>query len=207
MEGNGTHPDLPTAIAHLPGPRRVDRLRKALREGEVRPESVAERLENWLALYRRDAQPALRVLVLEVLDGQADERVDALLRDAVEDRGDSVRLEALRQLLTRHPDRQREIALRRLEDEAMEVRVLAAQAVHHSDHERALDALFAAVLDEARGPREMHTLRWVLEYLAEEVRDRSAVDRIRALREECDDTEGMIDWALDILAPEPEDRP
>lgn len=205
MNTNGSRPDLSTEILHLPGPRRVDRLRRALRGGELEATAVAERIGDWVALYHRDAQPALRVLVLEVLESHADPRIDALLHEALEDRGDSVRLEALRQLLHRSSADARTLALARLGDEAMEVRVFAAQWVYDTDRERALDAMVDAIRNEARGPREMHTLRWVLEFLAEEVVDRAAVERIAALREACDDEEEMIDWALDRVRPGRED--
>lgn len=197
MSSNGSRPDLSTEILHLPGPRRVDRLRRALRGGELEPAAVIQRIENWVALYHRDAQPALRVLVLEVLEAHIDPRIDTLLHEALEDRGDSVRLEALRQLLHRSPATARALALARLGDEAMEVRVFAAQWVYDTDRERALEAMVDAIHTEARGPREMHTLRWVLEFLAEEVTDRAAVERIAELREGCDDEEEMIDWALE----------
>lgn len=210
MNDNGARPDLVAELLGLPGPRRVDRLRRALRGGEkdaVDATSVLERIDGWVALFHRDAQPALRVLVLEVLDGtgdpRLDPRVDALLHEALHDRGDSVRLEALRQLLQRGPSGAREIALGFLGDEAMEVRVFAAQAVYESDRELALDALFGAVLAEARGPREMHTLRWVLEFLVEEAVDRSTIDRIAELRAYCDDVEESIEWAIDRLRSAP----
>lgn len=206
MNTNGSTPHLCDEILRLPGPRRVDRLRRALRSGEIDPEQVDARLDSWVRLFHRDAQPALRVLVLEVIESAADPRADELLHEALEDRGDSVRLEALRQLLQREPARARALALENLADEAMEVRVLAAQWVYGSDRELALDALIDAVHAEARGPREMHTLRWVLEFLAEEAVDRAATTRIEELRACCDDVEEMIDWALDKLGAGGEDR-
>lgn len=196
MNQNGSRPVLADEILRLAGPRRVDRLRRALRTGEIESSAIPAEIEAWIRLFRRDAQPPLRVLVLEVLDGQPDARVTDLLHEALEDRGDSVRLEALRQLLRREHEDAPTLALGLLEDAAMEIRVLAAQSVYATHRERALDALLGAVRAEARGPREMHTLRWVLEFLAEDVVDRAAADAIATLREECEDEEEMIDWAL-----------
>lgn len=200
MQANGSAPLLPDDVLALPGPRRVDRVRKALREHGVSPDSIHENLDGWLRVYRRDAQGALRVLVLELLEDIDDPRVDALIDDALDDRADGVRLEALRLRLDRTPARTDELATAALDDDAIEVRLLAAERLYDVDPERAIDAMFAIALAEARSWREGHTLDRVTEFLVEDVGDPSLAARLRAIRDEFDDPEDMIEWAIGRLS-------
>jgi len=186
-------------VRALPGPRRVDRVRRALRQDGVDLEVVEHDLDGWIALFRGDSQPALRVLILELLEGVDDPRADALAERALRDRGDGVRLEALHRLLYRFPERAEELARAHLHDDGVEVRLLAAARLHAIDPETTIDALFEGVRTEIDGPREDHVLERTVEFLVDDVGDRTVVPRLRALADEVDDPEGMIAWALDAL--------
>ena len=203
MHANGASPLTPAEIRSLPGPRRVDRLRKALRHGTLAPSAVAEDLDAWVALFRADSQAALRVLVLELLESVDDPRVDDLAERALKDRGDGVRLEALRLLLDRHPDRTDALARAHLEDDGIEVRMLAAERLHALDPDTAIDALFAGVRAEAHGPREAHALDRTMEFFVEDVADPALVPRLRALVDDVEDPEEMIPWAIESLEGTP----
>ena len=200
MQANGSAPLLPDDVSALPGPRRVDRVRKALRGQGISATSVRENLDGWIRLYRRDVQGALRVLVLELLERVDDPRVEALIDDALDDRADGVRLEALRLRLDRTPARTAELAGTALDDEAIEVRLLAAERLYDVDPDRAVDAMFEIARAEAHTWREGHTLDRVTEFLVEDVGDPRLAARLRAIRDEFDDPEDMIDWAIERLS-------
>lgn len=199
MHPNGSAALTPAAVRALPGPRRVDRLRGALRDGTVPVDAIARDLDGWVALFRADAQASLRVLVLELLERIDDPRVEALAERALRDRGDGVRLEALRLLIDRHPRRTEELAAAHLDDDGLEVRLLAAERLYPMDPRRALDALFEGVRAEAHGPREGHALDRTMEFLVETVADAALVPRLRDLAGEVEDEEDMIPWAIESL--------
>ena len=199
MSTNGTTPLTPADVRALPGPRRVDRLRRVLRAGSFDARAIAADVDGWIGLFRADTQPALRVLILELLEPVDDPRVDELAERARHDRGDGVRLEAVRRLLDRHPARAESVAREHLDDDGVEVRLFAAARMHAIDPNAAIDALFAGVRAEIGGPREDHVLERTVEFLVEDVADSSLAARLRALAAEVDDPEGMIDWALERL--------
>lgn len=186
-------------VRALPGPRRVDRLRGALRSGRFDPTRVAAELDAWISLFRSNPDPALRVLVLELLDHVDDPRADALAERALGDRGDGVRLEALHRLLTRHPERTDELSRKHLDDEGVEVRLLAVARLHPIDPGAAIDALFDGLRAEIGGPREAHVLERTVEFLVDDVAATHALGRLRALRAEVNDDEGMVAWAIERL--------
>lgn len=199
MSPDGPARLLPSEVRALPGPRRVDRVRSALRGEGVDPTSITVELDGWISLFRGDTQPALRVLILELLEPIGDPRVDALAERARNDRGDGVRLEALRRLLDRQPDRTEELARDHLDDDGVEVRLLAAARLHAIDPAATLDALFDGVREEIGGPREEHVLERTVEFLVEDVGDAAVLPRLRALAEEVEDDEDMIAWAIESL--------
>jgi len=203
VQANGSAPRptplRPADVRNLPGPRRVDAVRKALRAGEIDPTAVARDLDDWIALYRRDVQGPLRVLLIEALEPIDDPRVTDLLEDALDDRADGVRLEALRLLLDRDPERTRELTTAHVEDEGLEVRLLAAERLHAIDPERAVQAMLDTVRREAHGFREAHALDRVVEFLVDDVGDPAVVPALRELHGEVEDTEDMIEWAIETL--------
>lgn len=192
-------PDWPASgeLLGLDPPLRMDRLRKALRAGATPPPPERAGLEE---LFAADDQAALRVLVLEAL-AATDAGVDrALLERARHDPADSVRGAALQLLLEREPERAVALARDHLDDPGVEVRALAADVLAPVDAEAAGRAMLDLVRAEALGPRESHALRRAMGFFAEELRDPAWAARIASLREEVEDPEGMIDWALAELA-------
>lgn len=186
-------------IRALDPPLRMDRLRKALRAGLTPP---APELEALARLFREDAQPPLRVLLLEALSA-GDRAVDRdLLQTALADPADSVRAAAAHLLLAADPGLQIGFAREHLHDPGLELRTLCAEILAGEDPRAAGEAMLDLVRAEALGPRESHALRRAMGFFAEDLRDPAWADRIAALREEVGDEEGMIDWALDRLQEE-----
>lgn len=178
---------------------RVDMLRRALREGRVEPEVRQAELDEWVQLFRLDPQPGLRALILVALDGTPDPRLDEILSRAWNDRGDGVRLEALRQLLERAPARREELTREGLDDPSLEVQLMAAQALYDLDPERGIDAVVGICARETPGERGSHALRRCSEILAEEFADPRALEGLRRLRSELEDPEEHLNWAIETL--------
>ncbi len=203
MHANGSPPRpsplRPDDVRNLPGPRRVDAVRRALRAGQLDPATVSSDLDGWITVYRRDVQGALRVLLLEMLEPIDDPRVLALLEDALDDRADGVRLEALRSLLDRQPHRTHELAGAHVDDEGLEVRLLAAERLYPIEPERAVQAMLDTVRAEAHGFREAHALDRVAEFFVEDVGDPDLVPHLQNLRDEVEDVEDMLEWAIEKL--------
>ena len=203
MHANGSAPGpaslRPDDVRNLPGPRRVDAVRKALRAGQLDPKTVTADLDGWIKVYRRDVQGALRVLLLEMLESIDDPRIVTLLEDALDDRADGVRLEALRNLLDRQPQRTHELAGAHVDDEGLEVRLLAAERLYPIDPERAVQAMLDTVRAEAHGFREAHALDRVAEFFVEDVGDPDLVPHLQDLRGEVEDVEDMLEWAIEKL--------
>jgi hypothetical protein len=186
-----------TATVHVLDPAlRMDRIRKALRQGLVPPPGESEPLER---LFDHDEQPALRVLILEALTATEAGPSGQLLGRALQDPADSVRSAAFQLVLEREPDRGEELARTHLDDPAVELRTLCAELLADVDPEAAGTAMLALVHDEALGPRETHALRRAMNFFAEELRDPAWSPRIEALRAEVEDQEAAIDWALSRL--------
>lgn len=186
-------------VARAHARKRVDLVRTALRRREIDVEAVREELDDWIALFRRDHQAPLRVLLLELLNQVEDPRVLALAEHAREDRWDSVRFEAVHLLMSRVPERASELAEAHLEDPGVELRLLAAERIHARDPARARNALLQLAQEEAQGRRETHVLDRVTEFLVETARDRSVVPQLRSLQDHCEDPEGFLAWAIDRL--------
>ncbi len=197
----------PADLASLPPGQRHDRLRRALRAEtggtEIDAPTLDADLPGWLTLLRASTDPALTVLLLELLDriGSCPPLL-ATLEKLRRSRSDSVRLEALRQLLGRQPERAIELAGAHLDDPALEVRLLAARTLYSHDPHAARAALGRAIEDESLGPREMHALERVTEFLVEEIGDPACIPLIESFRESCRDEEGFIDWAVQRLRDE-----
>ena len=175
---------------------RTDRVRKALRAGFLPPDDERGALEE---LFDSDSQPGLRVLVLEALSAEGANPPFALLERALEDPADSVRSAALHLLLHRQPDRAIELARAHLHDPGIEARTQCAEVLADVDPRAAGEAMLDIVRAEALGPRESHVLRRAMGFFAEELADPGWAPQIEALRDEVEDDEQMIDWALEKL--------
>jgi HEAT repeat protein len=175
---------------------RTDRIRRALRAGLAPPASEYEPLQQ---LFEIDATPALRVLVLEALAKGGGETPVALLEKGLGDEADSVRSAALHRLMLARPERMLELARAHLYDPGIEARAQCADVLADVDPEAAARAMLDIVRVEALGPRESHVLRRAMGFFAEELQDPAWAPEIEALREEVEDDEEMIDWALEQL--------
>lgn len=174
-------------------------LRHALREGLIDQGELEGELDEWVRLFRLDPQPGLRTLILVALDGIDDPRMDELLARAWADRGDGVRLEALRQRLERAPAQRPELVQEGLDDPSLEVQLMAAQALYDLDAGRGVDAVLEICSREAPGERGSHALRRCSEILAEEFADARALNGLRRLRAELEDPEDHLGWAIETL--------
>ncbi|RKZ12934.1 hypothetical protein DRQ32_02665 [bacterium] len=173
---------------------RTDRIRRALRAGLVPPPDERARLEQF---FETASHPASRVLVLEALstDGAPAE----LLERALTDSADSVRSAALHLLLLAQPERSLELARAHLHDPGIEARTQCAEVLADSDPAAAGEAMLDIVRAEALGSREGHVLRRAMGFFAEELKDPAWTAQIEALRDEVEDEEQMIDWAVEKL--------
>lgn len=177
--------------------QRTDLLRRALRGAEVEETIVSAELDEWLRLYRNDPQPGLRALILVLVQDLEGEAVDEMLRRGRRDRGDGVRLEAYRILLSRDPSQS--LVAEALDDSSVELRLLGAHYLRLADPISAIDAVIATCMEETEGPRGEHALRRCSEVLAEEFADPRALPALRELAATIDDPEGHLEWAIETL--------
>jgi hypothetical protein len=191
-------PLLPTELRQLHPRLRVDRLRRYLRLGAVDRSAVARDLDAWTTLFVDSGEPALQVLILELVGELDDPRVVALGRRSAGCPGDGVRLEGLRILLDTRPDETPELVARHRDDPSLEVRLLLADRLLPRDRSGALELALQILRAEAGGPRELHALERVTELLVEG-RCVEAAGALRALAAELDDPEGFLPWALEKL--------
>jgi hypothetical protein len=179
--------------------RRVDLLRQALRTRSLDPARVAADLPDWIELFRASDDPALLVLVLELLREVADDRVVELARAARHHRGDGVRLEALRLLLDRDPRQVERLALEHRADRSLEVQLLLIERLHEVAPSSALDFLFEVLDAECDGPREPHALERGVEFLVEKATSEAVLARLRSIQPDFDDPEGFITWGIEQM--------
>lgn len=189
----------PSELQSMHPRERVDRLRRALRQEASAETAGASELEAWLEFYRRFHDPALRVLILQLFDGRSDDAYLALLHESVDDRGDGVRLEALRQLIEFQPELLREFSQTHRDDDSLEVRLLLAMRLAELDRPAALEWIVEILLAEARGMRELHALERGMEFLVEDIRAVEITPKLREIRDEFHDTEDFFGWALEKL--------
>lgn len=189
---------------------RPDLLRRALRRGSIDHDGIREDLDLWIELFAEQEDPALLVLILELLSPVSDTRVLDLAREACRHRADGVRLEGLRMLLDRRPEETPALAARHRHDDSLEIRLMLAERMVELDVGTAVDLLFEILQVEREGPRESHALERTTELLVERVapalaapeRDR-IVARIHEIQPGHDDGEGFLDWAADRLRRDP----
>lgn len=181
-------------ILNIDSVMRTDRIRRALRAGLTPPPEEREPLAR---LFELDRTPSLRVLVIEALS--RDELPVALLEKGLGDEADSVRSASLHQLMLQQPERAVELARAHLHDPGIEARSQCADVLADVDPDAAAQAMLDIVRAEALGARESHVLRRAMSFFAEELQDPKWAPEIEALRQEVEDDEDMIDWALEQL--------
>ena len=179
---------------------RVDLMRKGLRSGRLVAAGVTGQLDDWISLFDQSYDPALMVLILELLSEVEDEAVVELARRASNHRADGVRLEGLKILLDRHPLETLQESKRHGEDYSLEVRLLVAERVAAYDRRRSVELCFSILEDESGGDRMMHALERVCGHLVE-LGGADLVGRLKGIQEEFgdEDVEGFLAWALEQL--------
>ena len=196
---NAEEPLDPAALRACPRRLRVDRLRRALREGRLSEPEVRRDLPAWRALFGESDDPALRVLLLELMAPLVDDEMLPLLEQSRDDRADGVRLASLEILSARDPARVPELARAHADDDNLEVRLLLGMRLFAHDRGASLALLLDAIESEAGGLRELHALERVTEFLVEDVQARECIPRLRELRKGCHDPEGFLPWAIERL--------
>ncbi len=189
----------PAELQQLHPRQRVDTLRKALRTGQLDHELAQRDLAQWIDMFRQSRDPGLLVLVLEVLQQLEGDEILTLAHEAMQQRADGVRLEAARLLLDRRPEHTMDLVQEHRNDYSLEVQLLLAQRLYPHDAQASIDLIFEILAEEAGGERETHALERTTEFLVEEAPSPQAARRLVELREDFDDPEGFVDWALDQL--------